>query len=134
MIRDTRPVFLNLFLIHYPVAAILSIIHRMTGVYMVFITPWYIYLFALSVHNSHGFNRATELLLGENCFFLIFMLVGLLWSLLHHFMAGIRYLFLDIDVGVDNKIAQRSALIIMILDVFGFIVLLSWGASIRGLL
>lgn len=37
------------------------------------------------------------------------VIVGLLWSLFHHLLAGIRHLFLDYGVGLDRPVARETA-------------------------
>jgi succinate dehydrogenase / fumarate reductase cytochrome b subunit len=39
-------------------------------------------------------------------------LIGLVWAYCHHFCAGIRYLFLDLDKGVDKETAQLTSWIV----------------------
>jgi succinate dehydrogenase / fumarate reductase cytochrome b subunit len=39
--------------------------------------------------------------------------LGLIWSFLHHFCAGIRYLLLDLEIGVEKIEAQKSAIIVL---------------------
>jgi succinate dehydrogenase / fumarate reductase cytochrome b subunit len=41
--------------------------------------------------------------------------LGLIWSFLHHFCAGIRYLLLDLEIGVDKSEANRSAKFVLFL-------------------
>ena len=36
-------------------------------------------------------------------------LLGYLWAYLHHFCAGIRYLFLDIHKGIDLPAARKTS-------------------------
>jgi succinate dehydrogenase / fumarate reductase cytochrome b subunit len=43
------------------------------------------------------------------------VLLGLIWSFLHHFCAGIRYLLLDLEIGVEKADANRSAIIVFFL-------------------
>ncbi|NCZ84943.1 MAG: succinate dehydrogenase, cytochrome b556 subunit, partial [Burkholderiaceae bacterium] len=38
------------------------------------------------------------------------------WGYLHHFCAGIRYLFLDLEIGVDKAAANRSAVSVMVIS------------------
>jgi succinate dehydrogenase / fumarate reductase cytochrome b subunit len=40
--------------------------------------------------------------------------LGLIWSFLHHFCAGIRYLLLDLEIGVEKSESNRSAIIVLI--------------------
>jgi succinate dehydrogenase / fumarate reductase cytochrome b subunit len=42
------------------------------------------------------------------------VLLVLAWSLLHHLFAGIRYLLLDLGLGLDRLAARRSALIALV--------------------
>ena len=106
-----RPVYLNLLQIRLPVAGIMSIVHRLTGVLMFLATPFLIYLLDLSLSSPYGFARAGEIVhsgLG------MLVLFGLLWGLLHHLFAGIRYLLLDVHIGVDKPYYRYSAWTVLI--------------------
>ncbi len=41
--------------------------------------------------------------------FKLFLFLAL-WALMHHFLAGIRYLLLDVDVGVEKPLYRQTAL------------------------
>ena len=41
------------------------------------------------------------------------MLLGLLWAFIHHAIAGIRYLLLDIDIGLNKSAARKSAIVVL---------------------
>lgn len=101
-----RPVFLNLIKIRLPVAGVMSIIHRVTGVVMVLAIPLLIYLFGLSLSSEAGFADAANLF-GNILVKLILFLF--LWGLMHHLLAGIRYLLIDIDIGVEKPLFQQTA-------------------------
>ena len=106
MIRQKRPVYLNLFQIRLPIAGIMSIIHRVTGVAMFFAIPVLVYLLEMSLAGPQGFERSKALLhgwLGQAVLFCV------LWALLHHLLAGIRYLLIDIDVGVERPTFRYTA-------------------------
>lgn len=105
-----RPVFLDLRRIHFPPQAIASIAHRLTGVLMILAILPATWLFALSLSGPAGFARAGEVLTGVPA-----RLAGLLLALAlaHHLFAGIRYLLLDIDIGITRVTARRSALLVM---------------------
>jgi succinate dehydrogenase / fumarate reductase cytochrome b subunit len=106
-----RPVYLNLLQIRLPVAGIMSIVHRITGVLMFLATPFLIYLLDLSLASADGFARAAAIVhsgLG------ILVLFGLLWGLLHHLFAGFRYLLLDAHIGVDKPVYRHSAWTVLI--------------------
>ncbi len=106
-----RPVYLNLLQIRLPVAGVLSILHRITGLLMFLATPLIIYLLDLSLGSAAGYAQAGELLHGGLGTIALF---GLLWSLLHHLFAGVRYLLLDVHIGVDKPYYRYSAWVVLI--------------------
>jgi succinate dehydrogenase / fumarate reductase cytochrome b subunit len=101
-----RPFYLNLIKIRLPVAGVMSIMHRLSGLFLALVTPALIYLLDLSLDHHGGFDQAHALLgtwLGRAALFV------LLWALMHHLLAGIRYLLLDIDIGIDKPRYRHSA-------------------------
>ena len=104
--RNGRPVYLNLLQIRLPVPGFMSILHRLSGAVLSLAIPFIIYLVDLSLRGPEGYARAHQLLDG---WFARLVLLGLLWALLHHFFAGLRYLLLDIDVGIDKPAYRQSA-------------------------
>jgi succinate dehydrogenase / fumarate reductase cytochrome b subunit len=106
-----RPVFLNLMQIRLPVAGVMSIIHRASGVVMVLSIPLLIYLLDLSLAGPEGFNAAATLF--DNMLVKL-ILLGFIWGLMHHLLAGIRYLLIDIDIGVEKPLFRHSAWAVII--------------------
>ena len=109
--KQKRPIFLDIRRIHLPVTAITSILHRISGVILFLSIPFVIQLLAMSLADAAEYGRAAELL--DSVWVKLFLLVAL-WSLLHHVLAGVRFLLLDIDVGIEREPARRSALIVNI--------------------
>ena len=103
---DNRPVFLNLLKIRQPVTAVLSIFHRISGVVMVLSLPGFIYLLSLSLRDQAGFDHVVTLL-GSSP--VKIAAVGLCWVFAHHLLAGLRFLILDFDIGVERATARRTA-------------------------
>lgn len=103
---NKRPVYLNLLKIHFPVTAVVSIAHRISGVLLCILLPVLLYLFALSIKNEQGFFQVT-LLLGHPMMKLL--AIAVVWALAHHLFAGVRFLLLDIDVGITKSTARNSA-------------------------
>lgn len=103
---DNRPVYLNLLKIRQPVTAVLSIIHRISGVLMVLLLPGFVYLLSLSLRDQAGFDQVASLL---NSTPAKLMAVALCWLLAHHLLAGLRFLILDFDIGVERTIARQTA-------------------------
>ena len=106
-----RPVFLNLLVIRLPVAGVMSIIHRVTGVLMTLATPLLIYLLDLSLSGPEGFTAASGLLTGTWGRISLFVAA---WALLHHLFAGIRYLLIDLDAGVEKPLFRHTALAVIV--------------------
>lgn len=109
--QTKRPVFLELWRIKLPVPGILSILHRVSGVWMVLALPFAAILFHQALSGPEGFAAVAATL--DN-WLVKLILVVLAWGILHHLFAGIRYLLLDLGMGVDRLPARRSAWIVMI--------------------
>lgn len=106
MASEARPVFLDLRRIRQPVNAVVSILHRVTGVLLVLSMPLVLWWFALSLSGPEGFERAVGALrhpLG------LVLLLGWLWLLTHHFFAGIRFLLLEVGVGETRESGRSTA-------------------------
>lgn len=111
-IMINRPVFLNLSKIHFPVAAVVSILHRVSGVLLSLSIPLVIYFFGISIQDEQGYSRVANLI--DSLAGKLFM-VFLLWNLAHHFFAGVRFLLVDLDIGITKTAAARSAWLVHII-------------------
>lgn len=101
-----RPVFLDLRLIRLPIPGVVSILHRISGVLMVLSIPLAAWMFERALASPEGF-AATAAALDSWPVHLVLTLLA--WSLLHHLLAGIRFLLLDVHIGLDRPVARRSA-------------------------
>ncbi|WP_455211583.1 succinate dehydrogenase, cytochrome b556 subunit [Kaarinaea lacus] len=106
-----RPIYLNLFKIHFPVAAVVSILHRFSGVLFSLLTPLVIYLFGLSIEGEQSFSRVVSLFSSMPGKLITAILV---WIFAHHFLAGVRFLLIDIDIGLSKSSAAQSAWLVHI--------------------
>lgn len=117
---DNRPFFLNLLKIKLPVTGYISILHRISGLLLFLAIPLSVYLFDLSLQSTAGFNQAVEIL---NSPLLQLVSLILLWSIVHHLIAGIRFLLTDFDIGLEKSRAVRNAWIVFVTEVLVFILL-----------
>ena len=101
-----RPVYLNLMQIRLPVGAVLSILHRITGVMLVIAIPLIIYLLQLLNNGSQGFEQATDLL---SLTPVKMVLTLWIWMLVQHSLSGIRHLVQDLGYGYELATARRLA-------------------------
>lgn len=104
--QQTRPMHLALWRIKLPATGYVSILHRISGVLMVLAIPVGAVLLDLAVSGPEGFAASAAFL--DN-WFVRLVLVALTWSLLHHLFAGIRYLLIDLRIGLDRDPSRRSA-------------------------
>ena len=114
--KKIRPKYLSLpailFEIRLPVPGWVSILHRISGAWLVFpFFAWLLYLLDASLASEHGFEKIrTEYLplLPVKLGLLVFI-----WAYCHHFCAGIRYLLLDLDIGIELKTARVTSWIVI---------------------
>ena len=110
MIARQRPKYLDLFRIRLPLPALVSILHRISGTAL-FVFAWallYLLQESLQSPESHAHFAA---LTGH--WLVKLFLVGMLWSFLHHFFAGLRFLLLDIRVADDLGPARATSFAVL---------------------
>jgi succinate dehydrogenase / fumarate reductase cytochrome b subunit len=125
VLSDNRPVYLNLLKIRLPSTGIVSFAHRVSGFLLFLAIPFSIYLLDLSVTSQQRFDDVTRLL--QHPFLQVVLLI-LVWALVHHFLAGIRYLFLDFDIGVEKVGSRISAWLVLAAEIL-IVAAYLWGVS-----
>ena len=121
-----RPTYRNIHvsqIVKYrlPPAGIVSILHRVSGVGMFLLMPFIIWMFDASVTSEISYAGFTSVfssgvgLLPGWLFKLIAL--GLIWAFLHHFIAGIRHLWMDMTHAVTKEFGHNSALVTLSLSV-----------------
>ncbi len=113
-ITKQRPVFLNLAEIPQPLAAKMSILHRISGGAMFLMLPCLIYLLQLSLGSAQDFETFRAI---THHPLVKLILLGLLYALLHHFCMGIRILLIDMHKGVKIETARASAKAVLFVSV-----------------
>jgi len=108
-----RPVNLDLFTIHLPLAGKVSILHRVSGAGLFLFLPVLLWLFQSSLTSPETFAALQAVVahpLGK------LVLGGLIWAYLHHFCAGIRFLLLDLHIGIDKEAAVKSSAAVLVVS------------------
>jgi succinate dehydrogenase / fumarate reductase cytochrome b subunit len=110
--RKIRPEFRNIHvtqIVRYrmPLSAMVSIMHRISGAALFLALPFLLWLFDLSLISEDTFDRMALIASG---WFAKLVLLFLVWAFLHHLVAGIRYLLLDLNLGLDLQQSRRNAL------------------------
>ncbi|MEY3183102.1 MAG: succinate dehydrogenase cytochrome b556 subunit [Pseudomonadota bacterium] len=117
-----RPINLNLFVIYFPITAIISILHRLSGVFLFLMIP--ILLFCLQSSLEATASREWDSILNGH------LGKGLIWltlsALFYHLIAGLRHLIMDIGWGESLWVARISAKTILLLGIVYSILLGGW--------
>ena len=127
-----RPVHRNIHIsqiIGYrlPPAGIVSILHRVSGAMMFLLLPFIIWMFDTSVTSEISYGEFTSLFAGGAGFvpgwFFKLIALALIWAYLHHFIAGVRHLWMDATHAVTKEFGHSSALFTLIASVLLTLVL-----------
>ncbi len=117
-----------------PAAGVVSILHRASGALMFLLLPLVIWMFDVSVSSEVSFERFTAAFsagIGWVPGWLVKLAVlALIWSYLHHFIAGVRHLWMDMTHSVSKAQGHSSAIFTLAASVVLTIVL---GAKLFGL-
>jgi len=118
-----------------PIGGIVSILHRASGVMMAVLLPLIIWLFDTSVTSEISFDRFASAFTAGIGFvpgiLVKLVVLGLIWAYLHHFIAGLRHLWMDVShAAVSKEFGKSSALVTLALSILLTLVL---GAKLFGL-
>ena len=136
----TRPEFRNINALsdlpnyRLPPAGIVSILHRISGAILFLLLPFIIWLFDKSVTSEISFEvfrNAFVAGIGPVPAVLVKLVVlAIMWGYLHHFIAGVRHLWMDATHSVSKEQGKSSAIITLAL---GTLLTLALGAKLFGL-
>jgi len=105
-----RPYFLDLVAIRLPIGGMVSILHRASGAVLSLAIPCLLYLWMLSLRSPQDFQRLADWFGGV---FGWLLFLGLIWALLHHFLAGLRHLGFDLGWGEAKEVARKTAWVVL---------------------
>ena len=108
-----RPKYYDLNLAHLPPPGLVSILHRISGALLFFpVLPVVLYLLQATLGSEDGYARWRDFF-GAPMVKLV--MLGVIWLYAHHFFAGIRYLLLDLHVGIMKAPSRASAIAVLVL-------------------
>ena len=113
--------YLNLLKIRLPIPGIVSIAHQISGVLMFLAIPFLAYLLHLSITSDESY-LLVHAYLDHIVVKLALVITG--WSVLHHLYAGIRYLLIDMEIGVELPAARLSAKLVMAAAILSTLVII----------
>ncbi len=135
-----RPEFRNIHALRdlpsyrLPPAGWVSILHRISGALMFVLLPFIIWMFDTSISSEYSFARFSSAF--NNGVWLLpaalvkLVALALIWAYLHHLIAGVRHVYMDVRHAVSKEFGRSSALFTLVLSL-GLTVIL--GAKLFGL-
>lgn len=118
-LHKNRPKNLNLLTIRLPINAVVSILHRVSGIGLFLAIPFILLALQSLVRSESSYTSLTSWL---NAWFVKLVLIALSWAFFHHFFAGIRHLLQDIHWMTSLNNARLSSRILLWLVAFSTIV------------
>lgn len=112
--NSKRPVNLDLGKFHFPLPAITSILHRVSGIIIFVGVAFMLYGLQLSLSGEEGFSQVSELL---NSFFAKLIIWGIMSALLYHLVAGIKHLLMDMGIAEELESGRTAAKITIAISV-----------------
>jgi succinate dehydrogenase / fumarate reductase, cytochrome b subunit len=109
-----RPINLNLLTIRFPITAIVSIWHRISGFFLFLVIPVFLAVIALTLQSPEAFFTV------KTCFrhpLIKLFILGFLLALFYHLLAGIRHLLMDAGIAEELKSARWSAGLVIVLAI-----------------
>ena len=117
-----------------PLAGVVSILHRVSGMLMFFLLPFIVWMFDASVSSEisyDGFTSAFVAGIGFAPGFVIKLVaLALIWAYLHHAVAGIRHLWMDATHSVSKQQGHSSAVATFVISI---VLTIALGAKLFGL-
>ena len=117
-----------------PIAGIVSILHRASGALMFVLLPFVVWLFDVSLSSEASYERFTAAFAAGIGFvpaFLVKLVVlALIWAYLHHAIAGIRHVWMDVAHAVTKEQGRSSAIVTLAVSLVLTVLL---GAKLFGL-
>ena len=118
--RANRPEFRNIHAFNdlpgyrLPPAGIVSILHRISGAIMFLLMPFIIWMFDASISSEISFTKFSAVFSNGigfvPGFFMKLVALAIIWAYLHHFIAGMRHVWMDVNHAVSKEFGKSSAL------------------------
>ena len=94
-----------------PFSAIVSILHRISGLLMFVLLPFILYLLQESIRSEISFAHFQGIASHP---FAKLVILALVWGYMHHFCAGVRHLVMDTHIGLDKDAARKSSVAVLV--------------------
>jgi succinate dehydrogenase / fumarate reductase cytochrome b subunit len=113
----------NLLTIQYPFTAIISILHRLSGLFVFLLIPFLLWFLDVALSNEAGFTRAESALANP-------LSKITLWAFLvalgYHLVAGVRHLLMDLGLGESLQSARMSGMVSLVISMVWAVLVGIW--------
>lgn len=113
-VKKQRPVNLDLQTMSFPITAIASILHRVSGIIVFVALAILLALLAQSLDSKEGFENVASL---ADSFFIKFILWGILTALAYHIVVGVRHMIMDLGYWEELESGIKSAKVSFIIAI-----------------
>lgn len=123
MVTDKRPINLDLKSLRFPPMAIVSILHRISGVVLFLFLPFMLCYLGTSLQSSEAFDVVKADLSHPLGKILMFVFLA---AWIYHVIAGIRHMLMDLGVGESLAAGRWSAVLVLSVAVLSILSLGAW--------
>jgi len=121
--RKERPVYLSLTQFKFPITAIASIIHRITGVLLFVGIAYLLWLLDLALDSEVGFTEAGSVLANP---LPKLILIGVLGLIVYHLIAGVKHMIMDFHIGDSFEAASAASWFVFAVSIVLTLALGAW--------
>lgn len=118
--NDKRPVNLALGTIHFPLPAIASIFHRISGFALFGVLPVVLWAWQESLASPEAFRALVD------CLWFRLASVVVLAGVIYHFFAGIKHLVMDLGIGETLQGGRVLAMAVLALSGVSILAMACW--------
>lgn len=112
--KKNRPVNLDISTIQLPITAYVSILHRVSGVFLFAGVAVLLWMLDVSLSSPEGFEQAKAIGSSPICQFILWVVLA---GLAYHMVLGIRHLIMDFGIGESLKGGQVGAKIALVIAI-----------------
>lgn len=112
--NKSRPVNLDLFTINIPAAALVSFLHRVSGIVLFAVTGLLLWMLDKSLDSAQGFADTAAIFSGTPA---KLVLLASLAALIYHLVAGLRHMLMDFGIGESLEGGRRGTILVLLLSV-----------------
>ncbi|MBA2650618.1 MAG: succinate dehydrogenase, cytochrome b556 subunit [Legionella sp.] len=118
-----RPINLDLRSLKYPPMAIVSILHRVSGVVIFILLPIVLFMMSRSLNSEASFTQMENTLTNPGYKLVLWLFAA---SFIFHTIAGARHMIMDLGYGEELSVSRRTAVAVIVLSIISTLLLGIW--------